>query len=704
MQEIKEIPFTCTFNCGCRCELLTNVKDDEIIRIDTPTAREDSTTTPRLIPCVKGRARRRSLNAPERVRAPLQRAGPRGSGKFVEVTWDEALDEVASHLEAIRTEYGSEAIFHAFGDGSISGRGFHGSSASSRFFSYWAPVTESVGGMSYHCIVTASNWMLGEVVQSSDRVTLLDSRLIIMWGNNPAETRMGPNTAYFIAEARDRGARVVLIDPRYTDSGILADQWIPIKPGTDAALVAAMAYVMEKEGLVDSEFMETHTVGYSDYEKYLMGEEDGTPKTPSWAEKITGVEEDVIRSFARDYATIKPAALLAGWGHQRTLCGEQSARALMTLASMSGNVGIRGGGFAGIGTRSAWGAGIIPVDSLPRGPCKPVGRVNSTTWATNLLEDELDPPMKMAYIVAANLINRTPDTRRNIQALKKLDFIVVQDPYLTPTARFADMVLPICTDLERSDLLFSWGHDSHLFFSQQSVDKVGESRTDYWVFSNLAKRLGIQDVYTRDRSEEEWISYLLGPSELDVGVLRREGIIRFDGEPRVALAEFRADPKANPLNTSSGLIEIVCPEAVKAGLPSVPSYVETCQESKQYPLQLLTPHSRIRSHSCLHTNPWLQRLEPHSMWINSKDAMVRGIQAGEIVEVTSESGTIRIPAMVTERIMPGVVCVYQGTWYQPSSDGVDEGGCANVLTSHKTSATGGFATHSDWVEVRRMAD
>jgi len=452
---------------------------------------------------------------------------------------------------------------------------------------------------------------------------------------------------------------------------------------------------------VDSDFIKTHTVGYSDYKNYLMGEEDNTPKTPGWAEKITNVKEDVIYAIARGYATIKPAALLAGWGHQRTSYGEQSARALMTLACMSGNVGIRGGGFAGRGNRNP---STIPIGSLPRGPYKPVDRVNSATWATSLLEDELDPPIKIAYIVADNLINKTPDTLRNIQALKQLDFIVVQDPYLTPTARFADIVLPICTDLERSDLAVSWGYDSHLFYSQQSVDKVGESRTDYWVFSNLADRLGFHEAYTHGRSEEEWISHLLESTPLDVNVLRREGILRLDSEPRVALAEFRADPKANPLKTSSGLIEIVCPEAIKAGLPSVPSYIETYEYSEQYPLQLLTPHSRIRSHSCLHINSWLQRLEPHSVWINSKDAMVRGIQDGEIVEVTSKSGTIRISAMVTERIMPGVVCVYEGTWYQPSSDGVDEGGCANVLTSHITSVTGGYATHSDWVEVRRVKD
>jgi len=626
--------------------------------------------------------------------------GPRGSGQFEEITWDEALDEVAGHLQRIRAEYGSEAILQAFGDGSVLGRGFSGDNSSIRFFSYWAPVTVGIGGMSFHCVTVATNWMLGEVVQSSDRATLLDSRLIILWGNNPAETRLVPNTSHFIAEARDRGARVVLIDPRFTDSGTLADQWIPIKPGTDAALVAAMAYVMENEGLVDSKFMKTHTVGYPEYRKYLMGEIDGTSKTPEWAEKITGVNASVIRTLARDYATIKPAALLAGWGHQRAVYGEQIARALMTLACMSGNVGIPGGGYAGRGTR----INIVPIDSLPFGPHKPVGRVSSASWASSILAGDLDPPIKMAYIVAANLVNRTPDTLRNIQALKELDFVVVQDPYLTPTARISDIVLPICTDFERSDLVISWGHDSHLFYSQQSIERLGESRTDYWVFSELAERLGFREDYTQGRSEEEWISYFLDSSELNVDALKRDGILRLDGEPRVALAEFRSDPVANPLKTSSGLIEITCPAAVEAGLPSIPSYIEAGGGSEEYPLQLLTPHSRIRSHSCEHTNPWLQRLEPHSVWISSKDAAIRGIQDGEVVEVSSRAGTTRIPAMVTERIMLGVVCVYQGTWYQPSADGVDGGGCANVLTTHITSATGGYATHSDWVEVRRLAE
>jgi anaerobic dimethyl sulfoxide reductase subunit A len=551
--------------------------------------------------------------------------------------------------------------------------------------------------MSNHCASIAAQWVLGGRVSGSDRATLVDSRLIILWGNNPAETHMGPNTCHFIAEARDRGARVILIDPRYTDSSVLADQWIPIRPGTDAALAAALAYVLETEGLADQTFMTSHTAGYELYRRYVLGEDDAVPKTPTWAAEKTGVVADTIYRLARDYGTVKPAALLPGWAPQRTLHGEQIARALIVLACLSGNVGVPGGGVASVGVRS----GNIPVGGLPRGPHAPARQLRTATWATAVLQDQLSPPIEMACIVASNLINRSPDTRANARALAAIDFVVVNEPFFTPTARCADIVLPICTDLERSDLVTSWGHDQHLFLSQQAVEPAGKARTDFWVFAELARRLGFGDAYTGGKSPAEWMTRFLASGRLDVDSLQDDGIMREDGEPRVALAGFRVDPAAHPLQTASGKIEISCPQAERCGLPSIPSYVEMADDGKEYPLQLITPHYKFRSNSCLHAIPWLQRLEPHAVWINGRDAQARDIAHGDLVEVFSVSGVIRLPAKVTERIMPGVVCVYQGTWYRPGPDGVDEGGCANVLTGQRESPSGGFATHSTWVDVRR---
>jgi anaerobic dimethyl sulfoxide reductase subunit A len=667
---IERLPFTCTLDCGSRCELVAAVRDGELVRIDTPPGRPDTVERPRLIPCTRGRAQGRARSAPARMLYPHRRSG---SG-FERISWDEALDEVAERLRRARDQTGTQAVLHASGAGSMSGR----------------------GNMSTHCVSIAAQWMLGQRVPGSDRATLRDSLLIVLWGNNPAETHHGPNTAHFIAAARDRGARVVTIDPRYTDSAILADQWVPIRPGTDAALAAAMAYVLEREDLVDRDFLERYTRGYDAYRRYLLGEEDGTPKTPAWAGAETGVPAETIAQLAREYATAKPAALLPGWGPQRGLYGEQISRALIVLACMSGNVGLRGGGLASVGTRQ----NVLPVGALPSGPHRAARQLSNVTWAREILEDQLDPPISMAYIVASNLINRSPDTRANARALGQLDTVVVQDPFWTPTALCADLVLPICTDLERSDLVTSWGHDLHLFDSRQAVAPAGEARTDYWVYGQLAERLGFGEAYTQGKSEAEWLARFRNPRLLDLEALDRTGIMRGDGEPRVALADFRRDPEAHPLTTRSGLIEITNPEAECHGLPAIPSYVAVKSAQETLPLQLLTPHFKYRSNSCLAGVRALQRLEPPEVWINAQDAEARGIAHGAVVEVYNERGVVRIPAKVTPRIMPGVVCLYQGAWYRPGPDGVDEGGCANVLTAHQVTPTGGMATHTTWVEIR----
>jgi len=234
------------------------------------------------------------------------------------------------------------------------------------------------------------------------------------------------------------------------------------------------------------------------------------------------------------------------------------------------------------------------------------------------------------------------------------------------------------------------------------VDPAGESRTDYWVFSQLAERLGFGEAYTDGKTERDWVESALAGTGIDTDALRCEGILRTDGPLRVALADFRADPVAHPLPTPSGRIEITCSQAEEFGLPAMPSYVPAGpNDGEGYPLQLVTPHSKLRSNSCLHANPWLQRLEPHAVWMSARDARERGIGNGDVVEVFNSFGTVSLPAKVTERIMPGVACIYQGTWYRPGKERVDEGGCANVLTSHRLSPTGGMATHSERVEVRK---
>ncbi len=694
MAEPQRIPFTCTLDCGARCELVAVVQDGELLRIDTPPNQPDPPEMPRLVPCVRGRAHRRLVGARERVGTPLRRTGARGSGEFVAIPWEEALDEVAGRLSDLAARNAHQELLLIMGAGSGGGRGFSGAGPAARFFSFWGPVTATTGNMSNHNASIAAQWMLGRVVPGSDRVTLADSKLIILWGNNPAETHMAPNTPHFIATARDRGARVVLIDPRYSDTAVLADEWVPIRPGTDAALVAAMAWVMETEGLVDRAFVETHTTGYQHYRDYLLGRRDGVAKTPAWAEGITGVPAETTIRLAREYAIVKPACLYAGWAPQRTAFGEQPARAFVTLACMSGNVGLRGGGAASVGGRGS----LALVGGMPRGYYGQARQLSNTTWAADVLGGALQPPPSMAYIVASNVVNRSPHTLANIAALERIGFVVVHEPYMTPTARCADLVLPINTDLERRDVI-SGGYQ--LFDAGKAVETHDAARSDYWVMSRLAERLGLADAYMQGRDEAAWVTALLGEAGLDEEALRRQGVLRRDPPARVELDAFRADPVANPLDTPSGKIELANPQAASFGLPVVAEYVASPGGGADYPLQLVTPHSEVRANSCLHANAWLQRAEPVELWLSQADAQARGIAPGERVEVFNGQGVVRVPVYVTARIMPGVVCLPQGAWYAPAADGADEGGDANVLTPLIASPTGGTATHSAWVQVRR---
>ena len=691
------IPFTCSLDCGSRCELLGVKRGGRLARLDTPAGRPDTVTVPRLVPCARGRAHRRLLSSAGRVLHPMRQAGSRGSAAFEEISWTAALDLIATRLAAARGEATTEAVLCAAGPGAGGSPGISGAPATRRFFSFWGPVTGLAGNMSTHSMGLAADWMYGGAVDASDRATLLDSRLIVLWAMNPAELRMGPNTEFFIAEARDRGTKVVLVEARYTDSGILADQWVPIRPGTDVALAAAVAFVLEQEGWVDQGFIDRCTTGYGAYRDYFLGASDGVPKTPEWAEAVTGVPATVTRGLARDLGILTPAAILPGWGPQRALNGEQFPRAMIALACMVGSVGLRGGGAASVGFRKG---PTFPMPGMPYGPHGTARTLHSATWAADLLEDSLRPPVNLVYAAGTNLVNRSPNTRANIRALRSCDFVVVNEPFMTPTAREADLVLPIALGPERWEVCGSWGHNAHAFLSPPVCEPAGEARTDYWVFAELARRLGFHQEYTQGRNEEEWVRHMAAGSGPAAEGLARDGVARLDGEPNVALAEFRADPERHPLPTSSGRIELVNPAAETFGLPQVAAYVPHPPAPKAW-LRLLTPHSRLRANSVLHANPWLQRLEPHVLWISSTDARERGIRDGETVSVSNRNGSVAVPAKVTERIVPGVVCLYQGTWYDPNGSGIDVGGCANTLTDHCLSPSGGTATHSAAVEVRR---
>jgi len=764
---IKKIRVGCpAHNCGGRCLLIAHVQDGRIIRLDSDD-RPDSIAAPQLRACVRGRSYLSRQYHPDRLLTPLKRVGKRGEGKFTSISWDEALDTLAGQMQRVKSEYGNSALFVPYGTGSYNQ--LNGSHVARRLMNLFGGCLGIYNSYSWGATNLATPTVYGTLVTGNQRQDWLNSKYILMWSWNPAEMRDGTNSDYFIKLARQAGARVVCIDPRYSLSAAsLADEWIPIRPGTDAAMMSAMAYVMLSENLYDAEFVRTHCVGFDasqmpvegaeNYSDYLLGTRDGIPKTPRWAEAITAVPALTIARIAREYAGIKPAVLYQGYGMQRRAYGEQVVRAGCVLAAITGNVGIPGGWASGLGLQAPDGGpfwDILPIGENPVKAEIPVFlwseaclRGKSMTGADGIRGAErLDNDIKLIYAVATNcLINQHADINRTAEILRdesKVEFIAVQDNFLTPTGKFADILLPACTQFETWGVEDGWKYGDEVILQPKLVEPPGECKSDYRICAELAERLGFGEAFTEGRDEKGWVEFCLD----EFRRLRFPELPSFDEfmeqnlgawtcpatKPAIAFADFRADPEKHPLTTPSGKIEIFSKQLFDLNdpqeIPPIPKYIqewenpfnteitESTEKSKrisvdsvrsvvkQYPLQAIGHHTLHRVHSTHDNNDWLEEAFPQRVFINPIDAARRGIQDGNPVKVFNERGALILPCRLTVRIMPGVIDIPQGAWFDPDERGVDRGGCVNVLTSHRwTPFAFATAQHTIMVEVEKTLD
>jgi anaerobic dimethyl sulfoxide reductase subunit A len=500
-----------------------------------------------------------------------------------------------------------------------------------------------------------------------------------------------------MTQAKEKGIRIVSIDPRYTNSAAAwADQWIPIIPGTDAAMMLAMAYVMIEEDLHDQPFLDCHSIGFERFRDYILGKEDGIAKTPRWAEKISGVSAATIAALAREYATTKPAALQTGYGPQKTARGDQFMRAGMVLAAMTGNIGIPGGSAAGNGAAPALPLGYAFLDEF-----KLSGYISHMKWAEAILKGGTGgypSDIKLLYISFSNLLVTFQNTPKGAEALKKPEFIVVHEQFMTPTAKFADILLPVNTCLERNDICRSFTSGGYAIFMPQAIDPLSEARTDLQIFEALADRLGLGKPFN-PKTEEEWFDAILDPlAEEERKEFKSEGFYRPKEREKVPYIAFRdqiEDPADHPFPTPSGKIEVFSQRLADFNqpdtIPPIPKYMEPWEgrndpKAQEYSLQLLTGVSKKRAHSTFDNIPWLQEIESHAMWINPIDAGRRGLKDGQRVLVYNDRGRLTISIKITERIMPGVVGIEGGTWFSPDQDGIDQAGSANVLTKDEPSS------------------
>ncbi len=715
---------TCGHNCGGRCVVNAHVVDDRIVKISTDPAKWNPELPP-LPACARGIGQIERVYHPDRLKYPMRRVGPRGAGQFERISWDEALTHVAREMRRVRECWGSAAILDASRSGTLSM--LHGRGAAQRFLYKFGGCTVLWSNMSAEAEIFAVRMVYGAKADPKaagrEPTDYVNSKLILMWGWSPADGTFGTGTPEYLKAARKAGTRIVCVDPRRTrTSAMLADEHVFIRPSTDAAALIAMAYVIVSENLHDQAYCDRHVLGFDEahlpdgapkgasYKSYLLGESDGVPKTPEWAETITGMPAATIRRLAIEFATTKPAAIQCGYAPGRTAFGEQFHRAAYALAAITGNVGIVGGS-SGTSNGATGRAGI---KSLPTGANPIDARVASPLLADLLARGTAGgypADIRLIYAAGGNLFNQAPNAGKIAASLDGVEFIVAQDHFLTPTARHADIVLPATTFWERNDVHTPWSGAGHYaIYMKQAIQPMHECRNDIDIFADLAARLGINDY--NDKTEEAWLRELTGAAVDDFETFRDQGLARFAAPKHaVAFADNIGDPDNHPFSTPSGKIEIYStvlaakPDPYGLGaISAIPTWVEPQTPSAAHPLMLCSPKSRARTHSIHGNQPKLARVDPDDVWINLADAAVRGIANGQRVRVFNDRGATVLPAKVTDRIASGVVSIKEGAWFAPDAGGADMSGCANALSEDRAAPCGATTYNTNLVQVEALAE
>ena len=652
--------------------------------------------------CVRGFQAAKPLYSPDRLQRPLMRNGPRGSGSFREIEWHRALDIVAERLDRIRTENGNRALLPLGGSGACRGALHNTTRLLLRFLGLFGGYTRTYGNYSSDAASFTIPFILGRAWVGIDPGTLQASNLILLWGANISDCRFGTEMPARIREAKRRGVEVIVIDPRKTRTATeLGTRWIPVLPGTDTALMLAVLFVLIDEDLIDKTFIEKYSIGFDALKKYVLGQggKEVEAKTPSWAERICGTPAEVIVQLARQYGRTRPATLIPGLSIQRTLGGEEAVRMAIALQVATANLGKTGGSSGAV----TW-FGLPPpgIRSMKIPPNPEPGSFPLYRWADAVLEGKkggFPGEIRAIYNVGGNYLVQGSDVHKNIRAFEKVEFSVCHDYFMTPTARYCDIVLPVTTFLEREDIVLSDG-GNYLLFSNRAVEPLAGVKDDYDIFMELAKRLGFCEEFTGGRSKEDWLKFMISGSEVpDYEEFRRNGIYWGKDQMRVGFSDFVSDPNRHPLNTPSGLVEISSKAYGKAGLSDVPECRVQAVDA-DYTLRLVTPKSRNRVHSQNYNIPWFRDREEQTLWINPSDADPIGIKDRCEVLIESPEGRVRVCARVTDEIMPGVTCLMEGAWPFFDPDGMDIEGSPNVLTSTvPTTPSQGSRTHSVLIRV-----
>jgi molybdopterin guanine dinucleotide-containing S/N-oxide reductase-like protein len=710
----------CPHDCPDACGVLITVEDGRATRIQGDPAHPVT----RGFLCAKVAKYLDRVYSPDRVLYPMRRVAAKGpeprscapperartpaaTQAFERISWDEALTEITSRFKRITAEFGSEAILPYSYGGTIAV--LNGASMDRRFFHRLgaSQLDRTICSMAGE---TGLKSVLG-IKLGTEPEQFVDSRYIIAWASNihGNNVHLWP----FIVEARRRGAKLVVIDPYRTRTAACADWYLPINPGTDAALALSMMHVIINENLHDVDYVERHTVGFEQLREKVK------EFPPERAAQWTGIAAADIRKLAREYATVRPAVIRVNDGVQRSEGGGMAMRAIVMLPCITGSWKEAGGGlqyatsgaFAVALDKEALKGSELMVKALGR-PARVVNMVELGK-ALNTLAD---PPVKALFVYNSNPAAVCPDLNEVTRGLRRSDlFTVVHEQFFTDTTDYADIVLPATTFFEHKDLQGAYGH-YFLQMSDQAIEPLGECRSNVDMFRALAERMGFDDDCFRE-SVDQMIDVALASKNpwvkgIDRGRLEAEGHIRLNLSPTEMRSSGQVRTPASTqtaflpfaqgnFGTSSGKAELYS-EALKAqGLDPVveftpPEESRHSVQARTFPLELLARKADNFLNTTFSNLPSIREMEePGLLEMSAADAGSRGITEGDQVRVFNRRGSIQLTAKVDGAVQPGVVCA-RLAWAKLSSGGQN----INVLTSQKLTDLGNSATfYSVLVEV-----
>lgn len=655
----------CPRNCYDTCSLKTWVKDDVITFVE---GAPESTFT-HGTPCVKGLSYPRRVYSPDRIKYPMVQ-DVRGSGNWRRISWDEAMQRIATKMLEIKKKDGSMlglALTKYSGKFGILNYAVEGMMSSLGY------TTRFAGTPCWPAGIDAQNYDMGDM-WCNDPEDMVKAKYIIIWGANPAWCSM--HTMKYIYQAREKGAKVVVIDPLLTQTAAKADLYLRVRPGSDGALALGMARHLVDKGLVDQDFVNNYSHGYAEFEEYLRNN-----VTVEWASEICGLSADVIRQLAEEFTAVNPATVWIGYGMQRHVNGGANVRAIDAFVAMTGNIGIEGGG-ARYGHLHTWGFNYNAMLQKP-----PVGSIgmpgaagttsefgsagevaqysdrslNINQTAKGILEAN-EPPVRMLWVACKNPFAQDFDRSKMEKAFEKLEMVVCADQFFNETVQHADIVLPVTTAFEEWNVDASYWH-YWLSINQPAIKPMYEAKCDLEIAVLLSRTINKLEpgscTFPQEFDHKRWLD-----QEFNDGMAKMFGISSWDDlleGPKKAILPSSAAWYDRKFKTPSGKFEFKSELCEKNGHTALPEYKPEAKST--LPFHLFTPHVQFGIHSQFINLDWMQVFYPEPfVYMHPVSAGKRGIAENDLVKVFNTAGEVELRAKVTANVPEDFLVMYEA-WF-----------------------------------------